>query len=206
MSNIIPSQEFIENNYNKTIDIVQKTIKGAKQKKFLDMINHFQERYCFCPASTRAEYFSAFPGGLCYHNLHVLKWLSKLNASMADNRFSNESLATVSLLHEFGKLGDEKEEYYVQTNKTWNIQKGIYYELNPNITFMKIPQRSLYLAQKFEVPLTKQEYMAILLYEGHYSEDNKFYRFKEPGLSKLLYFADSWAISIEHQNAVEIVT
>jgi len=90
---IVPNEEFIERNYNKTLELINTTVVDSNRKnKLLKMIEHFGERYAVAPASTRKDNHSAFPGGLCYHNLHVLQWIDKFQSVMAPGQFSNETL------------------------------------------------------------------------------------------------------------------
>lgn len=195
---INPDAAFIEKHYDRTIHLLDQF--GLSDLRSL--VERFAEEYALCPASSHRDYHSAFPGGLAYHNLHVLQWVSKFAGIMGAERFSKESLLKISILRNFGKVGVEGIPYYVKTNDDWKIRKGIYYDTNPDITYMKIPQRSLYLAQESGVHLTEDEYLAVLLSDGHRDETNAHYRYKEPDLATVLEYAAYWARKTEEKQSV----
>jgi len=203
MPTINPNEEFIVRNYENTIKLIGTMEDDLRSDALMGLFrNAYSEKYMLCPASTQKAFYSSFPGGLCYHNLHVLKWLKKFSDLMASSKYSTDTLLTVSLLHEIGKIGDGKKDYYLPLDSDWHRGKGIFYEINRNIMFMRVPQRSLYLAAESEIDLTQEEYLAILLHEGMLVEENKPYAYKTPELAQLLFYADQHAISIEKQNRV----
>ncbi len=200
---IVPNEEFLERNYNKTLEIIEKTIEDPSRRlALLDMFKALGERYATAPASSRKEYHAAFPGGLCYHSLHVLQWIGKLAGVMAPGEFSNETLLVVSLLHDIGKVGD-LEDLYVPNTSDWHVQRGMFYEVNEKIPYMRIPMRSIYLAQHWGIRLTQQEYMAILLSEGQYDQGNASYKYREPKLATLLHMAKLWAMKVEKTKDIQ---
>jgi hypothetical protein len=206
VTDIIANEEFIKRNYDKTLDLIRKVFKSGDEDTFipplLRMIEDLGERYAICPASSNKDYYSAFPGGLCYHNLHVLTWIGRVATTLAPKEFSNETLLTVSLLHSIGKVGDEKHDLYVPTKEDWKIKNGTYYDINPDLQYIRVPQRSLYLASRYNIPLTQDEYLAIMLAEGQNDEANSSYRYREPKLALILQYATQWAERIEKENNV----
>jgi hypothetical protein len=204
MSKIIPNENFISKNWEKTISVIKSlsasnTMENIRIDILQVMLDELCEKYSFAPASSRKEYFSSFPGGLCYHNLCVMKWLFKLSNTF-EQKFSKNSLVTISILHELGKIGTREEDYYIKQESDWHIKKGIYYEINPKIQYMKVPHRSLWLAQIFNIPLTEEEYLSIVLYDGE--ENNNTYKYKEPTLAQLFRMAYQWSIKMEKNNQV----
>ena len=206
MSEIIPNEEFVKRNYDKTVELIKKTYKVENEKVFLPpllrMINELGMRYALCPASSHRDYYSAFPGGLCYHNLHVLQWLIKFSSLMAPDKYSKETLLKISILHDIGKIGDMKNDLYLPTKEDWKIKNGTYYDINPDINFMRIQQRSLHLANQYGVPLEEEEYLAILLSEGQNDDTNASYKYREPDLATILHYANDWCQRIEKQTKV----
>ena len=197
MTTINPTEDFIFSNYQKLIGIVPSDVKAFLEK------DGFAARYSFCPASSRKEYFSSFPGGLVYHSLNLVKWVSRFSALMgAENEFDKNSLLRVSLLHCVGKVGTLEEEYYLPQRSQWHRDRGMLYEINPNLQYMKIPQRSLFLAQEAGIKLTNDEYLAILLSDGQYDDSNSSYKYKEPKLALVLQNAIQWARKLEKENSV----
>lgn len=199
MKKIDATPEFMEKNFNRTIELINDAVKSDRKENILKFFESFKERYATCPATQKREYYSAFPGGLCFHNLHVLQWIGRFSFLMAPNEFSNETLLLVSLFHEIGKMGTEDQEYFIPQSSDWHRKQGMLYEINPDIGFVKIPQRSLMLLQGASIKLDKEEYMAILLHEGQNDETNRHYAHKENKLATILHFADSWAIKQERE-------
>lgn len=201
MAEINPTEEFIRRNYEKTAELLKKVY--STESPLLKLVQDLGERYALCPASSHKDYYSAFPGGLCYHNLHVLQWMNRFAAIMAPNLYSSETLLKLSILHDIGKIGDQKDDLYLPTNEDWKRRNGQYYDVNPNMQFMRIPQRSLFLATQYGIPLTQEEYLAIMLYEGQEDEANSTYKYREPKLATILYFASTWAQKIEKENIIQ---
>lgn len=197
MKKIDPTPEFIKKNYDKTIAIINEMIKSDRKQKILDLFNFFDERYATCPASNQKIYYSAFPGGLAYHNLSVLQCLGRLASMMAKDEFNNESLIVISFLHNIGLLGNKDKEYFLVQTSDWHKQQGIMYSINPKIDFVKVPHRSLFLLQEFDILLSKDEYMTILLQDGREDDSNKNYCYKDSKLAQIFQFAKSWTIKME---------
>jgi len=193
MVKIIPDEQFILKNYDQVSKLCMK-FKGLS-----DLIEDFGERYAICPASSKKEYYSCFPGGLIYHSLQTLLWISKFSSIMAEGQLTKETMIKLAILHEIGKLGTKEEEYYIPQNSDWHREKGIYYETNPKIQFMKIPHRSLFLAQQYSIELTQDEYLAILLANG---QINDAMPGQEPNLATILRYAAQWAMKLEKENEV----
>ncbi len=69
---------------------------------------------------------------------------------------------------------------------------------------MLVPDRSLYLLQKYGITVSQKEYLAIMLHDGMYEETNKPYLFSfNPGaklktnIVTVLHIADHLAASSE---------
>lgn len=204
MTVIIPNEEFIKKNYDKVLELVEKVHDGDGKSTFplLKMLNELSDRYATCPASSHEHYYSAFPGGLCYHNLHVLQWMGRFANLLSPKVYSNESMLKVCILSEIGKIGNLTEDLYIPVKDDWKKKNGQHYDINNQITYMRVNQRSLCLANHYGIPLTEEEYLAILLAEGQNEDANALYRYKEPKLSLILQYANSWAQKLEKENIV----
>src|SRR3990167_8814844 len=198
MKIITPNEEFISSNFSKTTDIIKNTFEGPNIP-LLKLIETLGERYAVSPASSKKDFHSAFPGGLCYHNLNVLTWIGKFAQLMAPGKYTKQSLVTVGILHDLGKVGNIEEEFYLPNKSDWHRERGMFFETNLKMQYMRIPHRSLFLAQQFNIPLTEEEYLAIMLHDGQYDEGNKNYSNKEPDLAIILHYADLWAARLEKQ-------
>jgi hypothetical protein len=195
---IAPNEDFMVKNYDKTVETIKKTLGSARGVlKLID--EELTERYASAPASSKREYYSSFPGGLAFHNLHMYFWMKKFSHDLGVNAHET-SLLTVALLHEIGKVGDLKEDYYLPLNSDWHYKRGTYYEINPKLQYMRIPHRSLFLAQQNGIELSREEYLAILLHEA--KEEESAYKFKLPPLARVTQFAYQWSTQVEKENQV----
>lgn len=197
MLEITPTAEWIQNNFDNTLKVVKSS--GLEEMEL--MLSRLDETYSMSPASSKKEYGSCFPGGLCFHNLHVLKWFNKFASIMSEEKIPMSTMIKLSILHEIGKVGNKQEPYYIRNDGSYFDDKGLYYSINPKLQYMKIVDRSLYLAQKFNVPLTEQEYLAIKLSDEH-DEETKSYKYKEPQLALILQNAVSWSRKLEKDNII----
>jgi len=195
MATIIPNDSFVETNFNTTVTL-SKAVPGL-----VSLLSEFSERYAVCPASTRRDFFSCFPGGLAYHNLQVMKWISKFSAIM-EKVPSKETMIKLAVLHHAGKLGSKEKDYYVRTGSSWHDEKGIHYEINKDLQYMKVPHRSIYLATEFGISLSEEEYLAILLQDSLQGGESTGYSYKEPQLALILHNALQWSIKVEKDNVV----
>jgi len=203
---IDPNEKFIMKNWEATLSLVEKTFQ-VPNHPLLDLLETLGERYMMAPASPKKDFHSSFPGGLAYHNLHVITWLVKFATLLAPKKYDMKTLVTVGILHDIGKVGTLEADYYVPTTEFWQRERGIFYTTSRKIQYMKIPHRSLYLAQHFYgelngMSLSEEEYLAIMLHDGMYEEANRSYSFKEPELAYILHQADYWASRLEKDNEI----
>lgn len=186
----------VEKNYNKFVSLCEK-VGDHRKDNLLKLVDHFGTRLALCPTSAKKDYHNAFPGGLVDHSLRVLRNVFTLTKMFPDFEVSKESLVLVSLMHDIGKCGDLQNDFYVDAEE-WRQQKlNELYTYNNKIQYMQHTHRSIYLLQHFNVQLTSDEFLAILLHDGPILEGNKDYMFKEPTLATLLHQADYLAAKEE---------
>jgi hypothetical protein len=153
--------EKIESNWT-TFEKLCKRLSDENLNELLDVIG---ERIAICPSSSRQSQPGAYPG---------------FNLSLA-------SILKVGLLHDIGKVGDLENEYFIEQDSDWHIEKlGQVYKFNDKIDKMSISHRSIYILQRFGVTLSKDEWLAIQLAQGSHFEENRFYVDNEPTLAILL--------------------
>ncbi len=191
------SPEKIKENFDKFESLCKRL--GDRSENVLKMVDHLAERLALCPASARVEHHSCFPGGLVDHSLRVLTNAGKL-AKTHGCDFPLDSLIISCLFHDLGKVGDETDDYYVPQKSDWHRDKGMLYEYNESISYMSVPHRSVWLLQHFDVKVSKEEYLAILLNDGQYVEANKSYAMREPMLSMIVHQADAFSTLWEKTN------
>ena len=110
-----------------------------------------------------------------------------------------------ALHHDLGKVGDLEHDYYVQQDSDWHRKnQGLIYKHNPNLEYMTVTDRALYLLQHFNVKLTNNEYIGLRLTDGMYEEANKSYyvsyspgRSLKTNIAFILHQADMMATKIE---------
>lgn len=183
-----PTPEDIAENFNKFRSFAEKL--GDRSEAALAMIDHLGERLALCPASSRKEYHSAYPGGLVEHSLRVLSNALKLSKTFGWD-LPKESLIIACLFHDLGKVGDDENDLYLPQDSDWHRDKlGEMYKHNRDIQYMTVPDRGLWLCQHFGLKLTEAEFLAIKLNDGHFDETNAPYKMKEPTLAIAVHMAD----------------
>ena len=106
------SVEQIEKNYATFLQQINK-LPEERKKQINLMLESVGERMMICPASSRKAYHRSEPGGLIDHSLRVLLNAIKLNKAMGW-KLSEESLIVSALFHDFGKIGDVENDYYIE--------------------------------------------------------------------------------------------
>lgn len=187
--------ERIEKNYNLFVTLCGKL--GDRSEPVQEMVEHLGERLVLAPASSRLEFHAAYPGGLVDHSLRVLHNARKLNDVYGMN-LAIESIIMAALFHDLGKVGDLNQEYYLNQDSDWHREKlGQMYKVNKDIQKMPNAERGLWLLQYFGVKLTLDEWVAIRINDGPYSDDNGYYSMAEPDLALIIHHADRMACQQE---------
>lgn len=170
-------------------------LRTEQQAPVKEMLSHFEERAFTAPASSRFEFHNAFPGGFIDHSLRVMKHTVKLTEAWKV-QVDPASLIMATLFHDWGKVGTKEDDYYLPEESGWHRQRGKIYNKNPKVK-MPNAQLGLFVLSQFGVPLNEEEYCAILLNDGQYSESNREYGMKEPKLALLVHMADRWSSQCE---------
>ena len=145
------------------------------------------------PASTR--YHLNEEGGLLKHSIAVAENLLKFRDFLAPE-ISEESCVIVGLFHDVGKIGMPGKPLYIKNDNEWEIRnRNITYKTNPDLAYMGLAERSLYLVSKY-IPLSDAEAQAILYHDGQYIDDNRYVAHREEPLTLLAHWADYWTAHI----------
>ena len=68
-----------------------------------------------------------------------------------------------------------KSEMFVPVTEQWKINKGIFYEFNPNLmTSMKLGERSLFICSTYGIQFTEEEYAAMKVLDKDEDKTNSF--------------------------------
>jgi hypothetical protein len=202
--------EELEENYNQFINIIEKCISSPRKEKVLEMMEEIGGHMVACPASGKSWYHGAYAGGYLVHVLKVVTAamkVKKLYEGIGGNiDFTDEELIFSALFHDLGKIGDGNQPNYIPQDSDWHRKnQGSMYKNNPDIDFMLVPQRSLFVLQKYGIPVDQKEYLAILTHDGLFEETNKPYwisfspdSLMKTILPKILHAADMLAAEAEY--------
>ena len=204
--------EHIQENWDKLIDIVETTFEGERKDKLLEMYDYFKDRAMFAPASGVVYYHNAWPGGYVDHILNITECAKRIYHMWKDmgghtEEYTEASVVFCALHHDFGKLGDLKEDYYIPNESEWHrINQGKMYEYNNKLHHMTVTDRAVWLLNHFDIEMTQIEYLALRLTDGMYEEANKGYlmgfgegKNLKTNLPLILHQADMMATRLEKE-------
>jgi phage gp37-like protein len=203
------SAEQIQSNFEKHLKIVD-TYIGDRKDSVKKLISHIEETYVMAPASGKTWHHNAFAGGYVDHVNRVVEYAvkqSRLYQEMGGTvDYTEEELVFAALFHDLGKLGDgDKENYQPQTDKWRQDKLSEMYTYNSDLDFMLIPDRSLYILQKFGLKVSQKEWLGIRLHDGVFDKANEAYFFSHQESSRqktsivsVLHSADYLASKVEY--------
>jgi len=208
MKELTPEQ--IQHNWGNLRNIIDINFSGERLEKLNEMYDYFEERMMLAPASGKEHYHNCHVGGYVEHILHItlfslqIKEMWEKNGANID--FTEEELVFSALHHDLGKVGDLAEDYYKVQDNTWFVKnRGEYYKHNPNLQYMTVTDRALFLLQHFGINMTENEYLGLKLTDGLYEESNKSYyigyspeRALRTNIAYILHQADMMATHIEY--------
>ena len=201
--------EKIQSNYEKHLKIVD-TYIGDRKESILKMFNHLEETYVMAPASGKTWYHNAFAGGYVDHVNRVVEYAvkqSRLYEEMGGTiDYTEEELVFAALFHDLGKIGDGDAPNYIPQTDKWRQDKlSEMYTYNPDLDFMLIPDRSLFILQKFGIKVTQKEFLGIRLHDGVFDKANEAYFFsnvessrQKTSIVSILHSADFLASKVEY--------
>ena len=207
MKELTPEQ--IQENWNQLIQLINDNFSGERLEKLLEMYDYFEERMCMAPASGKEHFHNAHAGGYVEHVIHVTNSALQIKEVWEKNganiNFTDEELVFAALHHDLGKVGDLAEDYYTPNDSDWHRKnQGLIYKHNPNLQFMTVTDRALFLLQHFAINMTENEYLGLRLTDGLYEEANKSYyigytpdRGLKTNIAYILHQADMMATHIE---------
>lgn len=201
--------EDLQTNFETFTKILDTYLSEPRKTQVMEMLDKIGEEVVVAPASGRAYYHGAYPGGYLVHVIKVITAALKVKKMYASLGgiidFTDEELIFSAAFHDLGKVCNGEKPTYVPQESEWHRKnQGSMYINNPELDFMLVPQRSLYVLQKFGIQVNEKEYLAILTHDGLFEETNKPYwlsyspdsRFKS-NLPRVLHTADLLAASAE---------
>lgn len=206
------SAEQIVENLDKFYSLIKKYISSERSDLLIDYYKSVEEVLSMAPASTRIDNHNCFAGGYVDHVIRVTEAalvFEKVWDKFGQKKsYTTEELVFSAINHDLGKIGTNQNPVYIPNDSQWHIEKqGIYYKYNPDVTYMRIADRSLYMLHKAGIQVTENEYLAIKLHDGLYEEANKPYYITygpdtqlKSNLPYILHQADLMASQIENKN------
>ena len=204
------SIEQIEHNWKKLMQLIEDTFEGDRLRKLKTMYTYFEDRMCMAPASAKEHYHNAHVGGYVEHVLHVIDCALQINNLWKNNGatidFTDEELIFAAMHHDLGKVGDLTGDYYIPQDSDWHRKnQGSIFKHNPEIEYMTVTDRALWLLQHFGVSMTQNEFIGLRLTDGLYEEANKSYyvgytpeRSLRTNIAYILHQADMLATHVEY--------
>jgi len=201
--------EQIAKNYEKHLKIID-TYIGDRKDSILAMLKHMEETYIMAPASSKTWYHNAFAGGYVDHVNRVVQYAveqSRLYEKMGGTLdYTEEQLVFAALFHDLGKMGDGDQPNYIPQTDKWRQDKlSEMYTYNPDLDFMLIPDRSLFILQKFGIKVDQKEYLGIRCHDGVFDKANEAYFFsnvessrQKTAIVSVLHSADFLASKVEY--------
>lgn len=179
MFNMLNEKQIVE-NWDRFLSIIDERLSvNDRWKKIKPFYEKYEQRFGLMPASSKSSYHSAFPGGYIFHILNVYDCAFRVKKiweeTGGDIDFTDDELIFCALNHDIGKFGTYEHESYIDQDSDWHSKRGEVYKHNPQVPFLKINHRSLFLFQDIGVKLTENEYLTILIHDGLYDEGNKSY-------------------------------
>lgn len=201
--------EQIQKNYDKHLKIIDHYL-GGRAIACKEMIKHMEDSYVMAPASSKTWFHNAFAGGYVDHVNRVVQYAleqHKLYQKMGGTLdYTDEELVFAALFHDLGKMGDgDKPNYVPQTDKWRQDKLSEMYTYNSDLDFMLIPDRSLFILQKFGIKVSQKEFLAIRLHDGVFDKANEAYFFsnvessrQKTSIISVLHTADFLASKVEY--------
>jgi hypothetical protein len=202
--------EQIQKNYEKHLKIIETYLSEERVTQVKAMLNHMEEVYIMAPASGKTWYHNAFAGGYVDHVNRVVQYAieqSRLYEKMGGTLdYTDEQLVFSALFHDLGKIGDGDAPNYIPQTDKWRQDKlSEMYTFNPDLQFMLIPDRSLFILQKFGIKVDQKEFLGIRCHDGVFDKANEAYFFsnvessrQKTALVSVLHSADFLASKVEY--------
>ena len=201
-------KEILE-NWDRLIDIIDTHFDERKHQLIMKLINHFEDRIIEAPATTKPQYHNCWVGGWLDHTIRVIDTslaIKKQFESLGvDVTSTDEDIVLAALAHDLGKLGDLNESYYIAQTDQWRRDKlSEWYTWNNKLEPLSVTDRSLWLLQHFNIPISKEVWKAIKMSDGLFDEGNVSL-FKRPDVNRnilhyIVHLADWMGTVAEKQH------
>lgn len=204
------SAESLVQNYEKFFTIIDSFVERGPNLTLL--YKSFGDRLIYEPASSFEHFHNAIPGGYVDHVLRVVEFSEDLydiwkRQGLDCSNFTRDELRFAAFNHDLGKLGFSGElngQYLVNKSEWHRKNMGKLYDINGAIPFVTVADRTNFLLQIANVPVSLNEYLGMKLTDGLYDKNNEAYLLANKAESKLrsnlptiLHHADMMASRLE---------
>lgn len=199
-------------NWQKLIDVIDKTFKGNRHTQITALHDYFKDRMIMAPASGTRHFHNAFPGGYVAHVLNVIDWTTKYyhlwkDGGLFTDDISEESVVFCGMFHDLGKVGTLDKDYYIVNQDDWQVKKyGRAFNHNPELHYMTVTDRTFYLLNHFKIDMSEQEFLGIKMADGLYEKGNENYFIEsyewktiKTNIGFIVHYADSTATRLEKE-------
>ena len=184
---------------------VTSELSKTKREGISDLLEHMKEMGFFTAPASGGNHL-CIEGGLVIHTAGVMKLsqkFGKLLYSPDEFKEMRNSIRLVSGLHDLGKAGAFGKPYYIENmiqdgrptkanpEQKYKRSEKKPFEGNSDMLHIDHPQLSVKEADLY-IPLTEEEYFAILFHDGMYGSLAYYLKGHERRLQTLLHFADYW--------------
>ena len=204
--------EQIQSQWDKFIGYINEYISPDRAKKLVSFYEQHKEEIMLMPASHKKAYHNCFPGGYIDHVNRVVECALKLTSVWSDmginkDTFTLEEVVFSAINHDLGKMGDGEEYAHVPSTDQWRKKNlGEMYTFNTKISYMSVPDRSIYLLTSNNIEVSPNEWLGIKLHDGLYDPANEpYYKTYLPetkprtSLPFIIHHADMMATRIEFE-------
>lgn len=146
----------------------KQTVKENIRRKGIDDLLNYLDNTDFYTAPSSARFHGCIPGGLCQHSIKVYECLKELQG----DKYSNESVAIVSLFHDLCKIN-----FYSESTRNTKDENGKWIQV-PYYTYRQddpLPlghgEKSLAIVMQY-MQLTPEEMCAIRWHMGGFYTSN----------------------------------
>lgn len=182
-NNANPTEQQIQENYEWFIEFLKETFSGERLDGLLNLYSEAELGLSLAtaPASSRLNFHCAWAGGYLQHVIHVeraSRGVCKLYEAIGGTlNFTDEERAFAALHHDLGKIGDvDSGPLYIPNTSEWHVKnRGEIFTFNPNLQHMRVPDRALFMLQKYGIKVTLAETLGIKLADGLYDEASHEY-------------------------------
>jgi len=204
--------EQIQSQWDKFIGYINEYISPDRAGKLVSFYEKHKEEIMLMPASHKKAYHNCFPGGYIDHVNRVVECALKLTSVWGDmgvnkDTFTLEEIVFSAINHDLGKMGDGEEYSHIPSTDQWRKKNlGEMYTFNTKISYMSVPDRSIYLLTSNNIGVSPNEWLGIKLHDGLYDSANEpYYKTYLPetkprtSLPFIIHHADMMATRIEFE-------